>query len=110
MQHASAAAHPLHPSYVLVWAALVLLFVSSVAFSAVSSVIVGVVFAFVIALIKALMVAAWFMHLNIEKRWVWLILLAGFTVVFVMWLGIAPDVMENQGLNWVKQLPPASGH
>ena len=102
------APHTPHPSYVVVWVVLVVLFAASVSFNLLSSVVVGIVFAFFIAMIKALMVAAWFMHLNIEKRWVWVILAAALLVIFVMWLGVAPDVMEKEGLNWAKQ-PPAAG-
>jgi caa(3)-type oxidase subunit IV len=100
--HAQIAPHPAHLRYVLVWAVLVLLFVASVAFSAVTSVVVGVVFAFFIATVKALMVAAWFMHLNVEKRWVWWVLGLCLLVVFVLWLGVAPDVMEHGGVRWSK--------
>jgi caa(3)-type oxidase subunit IV len=92
-----------HPSYVVVWIVLVVLFAASVSFNLLSSVVVGVVFAFFIAAVKSLMVAAWFMHLNIEKRWVWIILATALTVIFIMWLGMAPDVMEMEGLNWAKQ-------
>ena len=96
-------AHPTpHPNYIIIWAVLVVLFVASVSFSIVTSFAVGVVFAFFIAIIKALMVAAWFMHLNIEQKWVWIILTGGLLTIFVMWMGIAPDVMETEGLNWSK--------
>ncbi len=101
-QHAEQTEYTPHPAYLLVWAVLVTLFVASVTFNLVSSLVVGVVFAFFIAIIKTLMVAAWFMHLNIEKKWVWLMLLTGLLVVFIMWMGIAPDVMETEGLNWIK--------
>lgn len=99
-------AHAGHMNYIVIWVVLVLLFVASVAFSGVTSFVVGVVFAFFIAIVKALMVAAWFMHLSLERRWVWLMLVGGLLVVFVMWLGIAPDVMEMDGQNWSK-VPPA---
>lgn len=101
-QHAERAEHAPHPAYLLVWAVLVTLFVASVSFNLVTSFVVGVVFAFFIAIIKTLMVAAWFMHLNVEKRWVWLMLLTGLLVVLVFWMGVAPDVMETEGVNWIK--------
>ena len=101
-QHAEPITHapPIH--YIIVWAVLVVLFVGSVGFSFVSSFIVGVVFAFFIAIVKAVMVGAWFMHLNLEPKWVWIMFAGGLMVVFIMWLGIAPDVMEMRGLNWEK--------
>ena len=99
--------HSIRMRYAVIWAVLVLLFVCSIAFNGVTSFVVGVVFAFFIAIIKALMVAAWFMHLNIERRWVWIMLGGGLAVVFIMWLGVAPDVMESAGQNWSK-LPAVS--
>jgi len=91
-----------HPAYIIIWIVLVALFLASVGFSAFSSVVVGVVFAFFIAIVKALMVASWFMHLNVEPRWTWGILGMALLTIFVMWLGIAPDVMELNGVNWSK--------
>ena len=91
-----------HPSYIIIWVLLVLLFLISLGFSHFTSLIVGVVFAFFIAIVKALMVAAWFMHLNIERRYVWVMMFLALGTVFVMWMGIAPDVMENRGYNWSK--------
>ena len=96
------AEHGPHPSYIIIWVVLVALFAASVGFSVLSSVVVGVVFAFFIAIIKGLMVAAWFMHLNIEPRWVWGILFGALLIVFILWLGVAPDVMEMKGVNWIK--------
>lgn len=108
-QHAENPHHGSLLHYVVVWAVLVVLFAGSVSFSVVSSFVVGVVFAFFIAIVKAVMVAAWFMHLNIERRWVWLMLATGLMVVFVLWLGVAPDVMEMEGQNWSKlPLPPGT--
>ena len=89
-------------SYIIIWVVLVVLFAASIAFSLFSSLVVGVVFAFFIAIVKALMVAAWFMHLNIEPRWVWVLLAMALGAVFVMWLGMAPDIMEPAGANWSK--------
>ena len=100
--HAEHAETTLHPNYVIIWAVLVVLFVASISFSFVTSFAVGVVFAFFIAIVKALMVAAWFMHLNIEQKWVWIILCGGLLTIFVMWMGMAPDVMEMEGVNWSK--------
>ena len=88
--------------YIIIWVVLVVLFAASVSFSLFSSVVVGVVFAFFIAVVKALMVAAWFMHLNLEPRWVWVLLALALGAVFIMWLGMAPDIMEPMGANWSK--------
>lgn len=107
-QHTEQTEHSPHPAYLLIWTILVTLFVASVMFNLVTSFVVGVVFAFFIAIIKTLMVAAWFMHLNIEPRWVWIMLLTALLVVLIMWMGMAPDVMETEGVNWSKSLPGLS--
>ena len=106
-----------HPSYIVIWVLLVLLFVASLGFSHFTSLVVGVVFAFFIAIVKALMVAAWFMHMNVEKKWVWIMMFLALGTVFIMWMGMAPDVMENRGVNWSKSpevkpviITPGSGH
>jgi len=98
------AEHHAPPSYyIIIWAVLVVLFAASVSFSLFSSVVVGVVFAFVIAIVKAVMVAAWFMHLNTEPRWVWIMLVGALVAILIMWMGMAPDVMETHGTNWSKE-------
>jgi len=57
--------------------------------------------AFGIAVVKAYLVCAHFMHLNIEKRYIGYLLIT--TVVFMglFYAGVAPDVMEHHGRNWV---------
>ncbi len=58
--------------------------------------------AFGIAFVKAYLVVAKFMHLDIEKpiaRW----LLATALIFMVLFFaGTSPDVMKNEGSNWVK--------
>jgi high-affinity Fe2+/Pb2+ permease len=58
--------------------------------------------AFGIAIVKALMVAAYFMHLNIERRYIWYMLYTMLIIVFLFFAGTAPDVMETEGRNWIK--------
>ena len=56
--------------------------------------------AFGIAIVKALMVAAYFMHLNIEKRYIWYMLYSMLILVGVFFAGTAADVMRIEGRNW----------
>jgi len=69
--------------------------------------------AFGIAVVKATMVAAYFMHLNIEKRYIWFILFIMLAFLLVLFAGVAPDVMKQGGRNWthvevtVPQVPAA---
>ncbi|MCH7650047.1 MAG: cytochrome C oxidase subunit IV family protein [Nitrospinae bacterium] len=55
---------------------------------------------FLIAAIKVLMVAAWFMHLNHEPKYVWALLILAFAVIVIMFGGLYPDILNDAGLNW----------
>jgi len=56
--------------------------------------------AFGIALVKAWMVASYFMHLNVEKKYIWWLLLGTLLFVVTLFAGMAPDVLVSEGLNW----------
>ena len=56
--------------------------------------------AFGVAIVKATMVAAYFMHLNVEKKYIWYVLLMAVLFLLVMFYGVAPDVMNKSGVNW----------
>jgi caa(3)-type oxidase subunit IV len=102
----AAAAHP-HPDYVKIWAILLLLLVISVLGPMLGVFWITLVTAFVVAVIKALMVAAYFMHLNIERVYIKYLLLTVLLLMLVFFAGVAPDVMKRGGTNW-EHVPPAS--
>ncbi len=56
--------------------------------------------AFGIAIYKAYLVAANFMHLNIEKRYITYLLATMLTLMVLFFAGVAPDVMKHKGQNW----------
>ena len=56
--------------------------------------------AFGIAIVKAAMVAAYFMHLNVEKRYIWYMLYTMLIFVFLFFAGVASDIMVADGTNW----------
>ena len=56
--------------------------------------------AFVVAVIKAGMVAAWFMHLDIEKKIVWFLMANCLLCLLVFLSAVSPDVMNVEGDNW----------
>lgn len=69
--------------------------------------------AFGIALVKAYMVAAHFMHLKVEKIYAPYILAACLTMIFIFFFGTATDVMKPEGHNWTKSYVepvPVAGH
>lgn len=92
---------PTHPDYVKIYLALIALFVASMLgplFGA--PILITVILAFSIAVFKAGLVAAYFMHLNIEKRYIWFVLFVMLTFMVVLYAGVAPDVMKQSGQNW----------
>ena len=64
-------------SYVKIWGILVVLLIISVVGPMAEIKVITLVTAFGIAIVKALMVAAKFMHLNVEKRYIWYLLFTG---------------------------------
>ena len=66
--------------------------------------VVTLITAFGIAFVKAYLVAARFMHLNIEKKIVTYMLGAMILLMIIYFYGIAPDVMMEKGETWEKVL------
>lgn len=93
---------PMHPPmhYVKIWAVLTVLFAISVAGPMIGIKIVTLITAFGIAIAKAYLVAAHFMHLNIERRFVVYLELAVLSVLLLLYFGVAPDVMKHEGVHW----------
>ena len=56
--------------------------------------------AFGIAIVKAYLVAANFMHLNIEKKYISYMLGTMLMFMLLFFAGTAPDVMKHEGQNW----------
>ncbi len=89
-----------HPDYFKIYYILVGLFIVSVLGPTLGIPAITLITAFGIAIVKATMVAAYFMHLNIEKRYIWFILFVMLTFLAVLFAGVAPDVMKHKGTNW----------
>ena len=87
--------------YVKIWAVLLVLLVISILGPMLEIKILTLITAFGIAIVKALMVAAYFMHLNIEKRYVWYMLVMMLLIVGMFFAGTAADIMKPDGSNWV---------
>ena len=99
-----------HPSYLKIYITLVALFLVSVAGPEISHMFgsfetaVLLFTAFGIALWKAYLVCAHFMHLKTEKIYAPYILLACVSLLFVFFFGTATDAMFSNGHNWVKPI------
>ena len=105
------APHHGETSYVAIWGVLCALLGVSVLGPMVGVRLLTLMTAFGIAIVKAYMVCRYFMHLNIEKKWVAYILGFMLAIMLVFFGGVAPDVLRHEGLRWQKTYvePATSG-
>ena len=101
---AGVAEHPHEPHsdsyYIKIWGILMVLLIISIAGPALGMPIVTLITAFGIAIIKTGIVCAYFMHLNIEKKYIWYLLIIALTLVGVFFFGTASDILKPEGRNW----------
>ncbi len=99
-EHAEHAEHD--TNYVKIWAILLCLLLVSIAGPFLGIKIVTLLTAFGIAIVKAYLVAKNFMHLNLEPRYAVYLLTTMLVLMLLFFAGVAPDVMKDEGSNWVK--------
>lgn len=63
--------------------------------------LVTLITAFGVAVIKANLVVGHFMHLKVEKPIIKWLLAASVVLMALMWAGVAPDVQNHEGYQWV---------
>jgi caa(3)-type oxidase subunit IV len=95
--------------YLKIWAILLVLLIISIlgpivaphlAFGFLQAWMITLLTAFGIAFVKAYLVAANFMHLNIEKKYISYLLGTMLMLMLLFFAGVAPDVMKHEGQNW----------
>lgn len=95
--------------YVKIWAILLVLLIISILgpilapyleFGFLKAWMITIMTAFGIAIVKAYLVAANFMHLNIEKKYISYMLGTMLMFMLLFFAGVAPDVMRHEGQNW----------
>ena len=91
-----------HPPYVKIYFILLALFAISVLGPTLGIPMLTLVTAFGIAVVKVTMVAAYFMHINVEPRYIRRIMYVMLAFMLVLFAGVAPDVMKHEGKNWRK--------
>lgn len=92
-----------HPSYVKIWGILLALLVISVLGPLLEIRVLTLLTAFGIAVVKAYIVVRYFMHINLEKKYV-AYLVGSMVVLMLLMVGaVAPDVMHHDGANWHNQ-------
>ena len=89
--------------YIKIWAILLVLLVISICGPLLGIRAVTLITGFGIAIVKALLVAAHFMHLNIERRYIWYLLITMLLIIGLFVAGTAPDVMQTQGSRWINK-------
>jgi caa(3)-type oxidase subunit IV len=89
-----------HPNYVKIWFWLVILLVISTLGPMLEIPVITLITAFGIAVVKAFMVAANFMHLKFEKHIIWFMMMMSLILLGVFFFGTAPDVMQTIGDQW----------
>ena len=89
--------------YVKIWGLLLVLLIISILGPMLGNKILTLITAFGIAIVKATIVAAFFMHLNIEKRYVWYMLFGMLLMVGLFYMGVAADINKVDGRNWINQ-------
>jgi len=110
-EHKQDAAHGSHghgddhvKKYTKIYVQLLVLFVISVLGPELGNITgskaIVLITAFGIAVVKAYLVCAHFMHLNIEKKYIGYLLTTTVVFVFLFYAGVSPDVMEHHGRNW----------
>jgi caa(3)-type oxidase subunit IV len=99
--HDAHAEHVHEPShYIKIWALLVVLLFVSIAGPMLGIKLVTLLTAFGIAIVKAYIVCAYFMHLNIEKKYAVYLLCTALVFIALFYFAVAPDVMKHDGQNW----------
>ncbi len=91
-----AEAKHVHPNYTAVWAWLVLLlFISVFAFYLPFSESITIAFVFIVALVKAFLVAVNFMHLKFGESLVRYIAIIPVLLFLIMTVTLIPDIVSN---------------
>ena len=89
-----------HTNYFNVYWTLVVLLLISVCGPLFGHKVITLITAFGVAVVKAYLVAANFMHLRVEKRYVSYLLLTALAFMALLYAGVSPDVMNHRGRRW----------
>jgi caa(3)-type oxidase subunit IV len=82
--------------YLLIWIYLVLLVLASVAASLVLPQTPAELVIYFLALVKAILVALYFMHLKVERFFIHSLSLIPLALVLVLFLGLIPDIVVGR--------------
>jgi len=86
--------------YIKIYIALLVLLVISVAGPFLEIQVITLMTAFGIAVVKAFLVAKYFMHLDVQPKYVLYFLVTALVFMGLFFFGTAPDVLNHEGQNW----------
>jgi heme/copper-type cytochrome/quinol oxidase subunit 4 len=86
-------------SMIKIWAVLVAMLVINIVITKATGIIV---ITFAIATVMAFIALAYFMHLNVEKKYIWGVMTASVIAIVGLFAGISPDILSSKGINWEK--------
>lgn len=86
--------------YIKIWGLLLVLLVISVLGPELGNKVITLITAFGIAIVKATIVAAYFMHLKDELKYIWYMFFTMLALMLVFYFGISPDVQYGEGHRW----------
>ncbi len=89
-------------TYVILMVLMFLSLIGSEIGKATEVIAITLISAFGIAVVKAYLVAARFMHLNIEKRYIVYMLTTCLVFMFLFYSAIVSDIQRDTGTNWKK--------
>jgi caa(3)-type oxidase subunit IV len=89
-----------HVDYWKVYWVLLVLLAFSIAGPMIGIKLLTLITAFGIAVVKAYLVAANFMHLKFEKKYIAYLLCTAIAFMFLFYAGVSPDVMKHRGRGW----------
>lgn len=105
---AAAHAHNHDGKYIKIYLILLGLLIVSILGPELGNTFITLITAFGIAIVKAYMVCAYFMHLNVEKKIIWYMMIISLVLVFVFYFGTAPDIQKADGHQWADCVADAS--
>jgi cytochrome c oxidase subunit 4 len=97
MSGTSHAAGARHVNYVAIWGVLMVALGASLVLAYLEHAALAAALIYAIAVVKAALVAAYYMHLKFEPRFVVLSLIAGIACLFILFAGLLLDIVHVYG-------------
>jgi caa(3)-type oxidase subunit IV len=86
-----------HPNYVAIWGVLMAALLVSLFLAYMQHAFLAACLIFLVAIVKAFLVVAFYMHLKFEPAHVVAIVFAGVLALAVLFLGLYPDIVHVYG-------------